>query len=144
MKRIKLNNGEYTLVDNDVFELIGHLKWYIHTHGYVTRVFWNTETKKYYTVYLHRYVMGAKKGQEIDHINQRKLDNRKENLRFCNRSQNMHNVNYKRSSHLGVTYNKVGRHWVSKIRINGTRMHLGCFKYKKEGMKAYQLALSKL
>ncbi|MBL0320755.1 MAG: HNH endonuclease [Alphaproteobacteria bacterium] len=42
-------------------------------------------------VYMHRYIMTAKAGQEVDHINGNKLDNRKENLRLASHSQNCKN-----------------------------------------------------
>lgn len=38
--------------------------------------------------YLHRLLVGAKKGQVVDHINHNTLDNRKDNLRICTQSDN--------------------------------------------------------
>ena len=41
--------------------------------------------------YLHRLIMDAKKGEDVDHINGDGTDNRRENLRVCDRSKNMAN-----------------------------------------------------
>lgn len=41
------------------------------------------------TVYLHRFILGAEKGQEIDHIDGDGLNNRRENLRFVTHKENI-------------------------------------------------------
>lgn len=41
--------------------------------------------------YMHRVIMDAKKGEEVDHINRDPLDNRRSNLRICSRSENCAN-----------------------------------------------------
>lgn len=41
---------------------------------------------------LHRFIMNAPLGLEVDHINHDTLDNRKVNLRLATRSQNMQNL----------------------------------------------------
>lgn len=43
-------------------------------------------------LYLHRLIMNAQVGDDVDHISHIKIDNRKSNLRLCNRSQNCHNM----------------------------------------------------
>jgi hypothetical protein len=45
--------------------------------------------KKYFS--LPRYILKAKKGQIVDHINRNPLDNRRENLRIVNARQNVLN-----------------------------------------------------
>ena len=71
--------------------------WRISNKGYVT----TTINKK--SKHLHRLIMSPMPQEEIDHINRDKLDNRKENLRICDRLTNMQNrgVN-KNSSTLNV------------------------------------------
>jgi hypothetical protein len=72
-------------------------KWYL----------WQSSSGKYYTFNgcrtksVHRIVMNAPKGLDIDHINGDPLDNRKENLRICTRSQNCQNKQVRADSASG-------------------------------------------
>jgi len=50
---------------------------------------------------IHRVVMGNPEGMDIDHINGERLDNRKENLRVCTRSQNSQNKKLRSDSKSG-------------------------------------------
>lgn len=62
---------------------------------------------KYERIYLHRYVMGAKRGEHVDHISGDTLDNRRENLRICTNQQNSwnkHNRRERRDKHLTRGY----------------------------------------
>lgn len=43
-------------------------------------------------VLVHRFILGAIRGQQVDHINGDSLDNRRCNLRFATQSQNMANM----------------------------------------------------
>lgn len=44
------------------------------------------------SVRLHRFIMEAPRGIEVDHINHDTLDNRRENLRLVTKSQNQQNI----------------------------------------------------
>ena len=68
---------------------------------------------------MHRVIMDPPKGMDIDHINGDTLDNRKENLRICTRSQNAQNKKLRRDSasgYKGVHEQKkpIKRKYVSK------------------------------
>jgi hypothetical protein len=74
-------------------------KWYYHLNKYAV----NGDRRKS----IHRVVMDAPKGMDVDHVNGNGLDNRKENLRICTRSQNMMNQKLKShsvSGYKGVQY----------------------------------------
>jgi hypothetical protein len=54
--------------------------------------------RKPFPIYFHRVIMGASRGQVVDHINHDSLDNRKENLRCVTPSINASNrASYKNS-----------------------------------------------
>jgi hypothetical protein len=93
---------------------------------------------------MHREVIGAQKGQIVDHINRDGLDNRKSNLRFCNQSQNRANTKpTSKSGYKGVTktirklVTKSYPRWHSVIRHNKIRINLGWFKDPISAAKAY-------
>lgn len=125
------------LVDDEDKHFLDEYKWFIKDNGYVGALVNNKG------IYIHRLIMKAKKGQEIDHVNRNKLNNCKSNLRFSNRSLNMHNAVYKKgiSGYIGVVWHTQNNYWVAKIRLgNGIRKHLGCFDDSKEAYLIYKEA----
>jgi len=84
-------------------------------------------------VLLHRVLLGKPPvGQVTDHINGDKLDNRRENLRFCSSQQNQinrKNLNKNNTSGVrGVTWNAARQKWQVRLFINGINLYLGSFK----------------
>lgn len=112
---------------------------YPHKKGYLTV---SIEGKKFL---LHRLVWmfhyGAFPKQQIDHINGIKTDNRIENLREANDSENQQNQKKPPASNtsgfLGVTKYKKRDNWVAGIKINGKRINLGYFDTPEEAHEAY-------
>ena len=81
------------------------------------------------------------KKNEIDHININPLDNRIENLRVVNTSQNNRNRNkFKNcsSKYKGVFWNKLKSKWHAQIKINGKTKHLGLFDNEEDAYLAYK------
>jgi hypothetical protein len=103
-------------------------------------------------VYLHREIMAAKAGDEVDHINGNKLDNRRCNLRLCSRSQNSANFSGKRrgigsrpssSKYVGVVRRADIGKWQAHITVNYRRTYLGCFDTELEAARQRDLAARK-
>jgi hypothetical protein len=78
-----------TLIDAEDFDLAQKYVWSL-VNGYAAAKTREGRLNSH-KVSLHRIVTGANTGDEIDHINRDKLDNRKSNLRICTHSQNNHN-----------------------------------------------------
>ena len=112
MKKIRLwkNKDElsdkYTLVDDEDYEKVVEAKdkrgkpkkWYCHNNGGARTDYAMSSSRR---DSIHRLVMGNPKGMCVDHINGDTLDNRKENLRVCTRSQNSQNQRLKSHSQSG-------------------------------------------
>ena len=96
---------------------------------------------------MHRLIMSRilnrplHKGELVDHINQDGLDNRRQNLRITNHSQNKANVpkhsGIFSSKYKGVSYSKSKKKWISYIgsaKSNGIkREYLGSYPPTPEG-----------
>ncbi len=83
---------------------------------------------------------------QIDHINGIKTDNRPENLRLANNSENQCNSKSRpgKSGLRGVDWSiQMGR-WRAKIMKNKRTIHLGYFHDKHEAYSAYCLAASEI
>ena len=113
MKTISLNNGKFTLVDDDVFEAVKQYKWRCDNYGYVAR--YTTVDRRDITIKLHNVVIGhAPKPKVVDHISGDKLDNRRENLRFA--SQRLNHLN--RRELTGIYQETVLGHKYWRVRLD--------------------------
>ena len=70
---------------------------------------------------------------KVDHIDRDPTNNRLNNLRLCNTSQNRIN-----SLHKGYTYRKTTGHFEASIYHQGEVIHLGTFLKAEEAEKAYR------
>jgi len=94
-------------------------------------------------VKMHREIMGAPKGKDVDHINHIGVCNVKSNLRCCTRSENQHNrkPNKKVTSKFkGVCWSKDYKKWISQIKINKKSIKLGLFASELEAAIEYNKA----
>lgn len=84
----------------------------------------------------------------LDHINSIKTDNRITNLREADHSSNAENQKKARfdnlTNMLGVSWYKRHKKYVSSIKVNGVKIHLGYFNNKDDAFSAYLTAKRKL
>ena len=92
-------------------------------------------------VIMSRFIMNYSGDLYIDHINNNKNDNRKENLRIVTAKQNLINKSSRKNSnsqYLGVY--KSEKKWKSSINVDGKNIHLGTFDNEIEDAKARDIA----
>ncbi|AJA41418.1 HNH endonuclease [Geobacillus virus E3] len=134
------NKGEVYYFDKEDYELIKNHSWYKNEEGYLlSRI--NGKL-----VRMHRYILNAPKGKDVDHINHVRHDNRKSNLRIVTRSQNNMNKGLQSNStsgYKGVNFCKDRNKWKAVIKINGKNIHLGYFNNKEDAIKARKLVEEK-
>lgn len=133
-KEIILTNGAPVLVDDDDFEALSAFSWSLH-NGYASRRYRDGDVQR--RAYMHIQITGTK---NCDHKNLNRLDNRKENLRPSNQSQNSANSS-KRSKNSsgakGVSLCKQTGKWRASIQVNGKCKNLGRYSSVKEAAEAY-------
>lgn len=118
MREIALSPHGVALVDDEDYERLSAYKWILRKNGYALRAYGPKHSRKY--EYLHRAVMGAGRDDRIiDHINRDKLDCRKANLRFTDKSLNAHNSDktWAKAGHRGVSAK--AHKFMFRIKING-------------------------
>lgn len=142
MAEIISTNGIKILVDKQDLELVSKHPWTVTPGGYAKKYFekWNNGKRKRTVITMHRLIMDAEKGQIVDHINQDKLDNRRSNLRFADKSLNA--MNSKKASGRtglrGVIINtQKGKPFMARITQYGRQIHLGRFNTAEEAHEAY-------
>lgn len=148
MKKIKLTQGKFALVDNEDCERINQFNWYVdNTYGY-----WRAKRNipfngKQTTLLMARYILDVTDSKQfVDHRNHNTLDNQKHNLRICTHAENLRNRKIQKdnkSGYKGVSYFKRDRNWRARIHINHKEMYLGTFDNPKLAHKAYCKAATK-
>lgn len=139
MKNIPLTQGKYAIVDDEDYEYLNQWKWHYDpsTRGYG---YARSDIKGK----MHRLILKAPRGLEVDHINHNTLDNRKENLRLATSMQNQQNKTMQKnntSGFRGVSWSQVMKRWLACIYKTEDgkqkRYDIGYFEYKIDAAKAY-------
>jgi len=144
---IQLSKGKFSKIDLEDRDRVGLIKWHAVCDG---KNFYAAccKRKDRPSMKLHRYIMYAKKGEHVDHINGDTLDNRKENLRICKHKENLKNQRIRKnntSGYRGVYFNKSHKKWRAQIQDGeGNRKYLGSFSTPEEAAKAYDTAAKEI
>ncbi len=144
MQRISLTQGKFALINNEDYILLSNYNWCVIKGDRTFYAYCKINNK---TILMHRLIMKAKKGQQVDHINHNGLDNRKYyNLRFADNSQQSQNSRKKRdcsSKYKGIYWDKKRKRWHLRIYVDNKYIHLGYFKNEIEAAKIYDQAALK-
>mgnify|MGYP001564123910 CR=1 FL=1 len=147
-RRIPLSRGKFTIVDSILFDYLNQWKWNAEENKrrradsvwYATRGF--MRNGKRFTMRMHQeiaIILGFPKG-DSDHKNRDGLDNRIENLRPCNQSQNNGNrVKWPgcTSQFKGCWFDPKRQQFEVKIACRRIRYHIGRFRSEHQAMLAY-------
>lgn len=134
-KLFAIDNKTFSLIDDEDYLRLSEHRWRVSSNGY----FITGERSKR----LHRMLMNAPKGVDVDHINNDRLDNRKTNLRICTRADNLHNKR-KTDRPCSSIYKGVSRvarngKWLAEITINGDHINLGHYPTERQASIVYDL-----
>lgn len=144
MKLIPLTRGKFAIVDDDDFDCLNCFCWHCTKQGRAGRIERRSGSRKPYTILMHRQILRARRGVEVDHINLNPLDNRKENLRLATFSQNQWNRRvYRNSSTRFKGVGKKGNGYRARISVHGKSICLGVFETARLAAFAYANAARK-
>lgn len=145
---IKLTKGKKVLVDESDFGYLSKWKWHYGANGYAVRdeYLGRIDGKyKHQTVLMHRVIMEAPQGMDVDHSSGDKLDNRRSNLRLATRSQNKANMKSMKRLFkelpMGVTYNPshgTKQPYMARVYCKGKSYFLGNFYTLEAAEQAYR------
>lgn len=147
---VPLTQGQVALIDDDDWPLVADRKWYAvrDTHCFYAVVNSLTINGKRHRIRMHRIIVNAPPGFEVDHIDGNGLNNTRANLRICTQAENMQNQR-KQRRRLTSTYKGVSRRgnkWRAVIYPpKGTdkrQVYLGQFCSEIEAARAYDQAAS--
>lgn len=139
----KVNGNKIVEVDDDDFEKLNKIRWYIIK---ACNTFYAVGN---YNARMHRIIMGLNSNNNlvIDHIDGNGLNNQKSNLRICMTRENGKNIRVDNkgtlnsiSKYKGVRWHKHNALWNARIMVDGKRIDLGGFGDEVEAAYAYNIA----
>lgn len=139
MKKIKLTQGKFALVDDEDFEYLSQWKWYF-SNGYAVRKI-NNKDGTWTRFLMHRVVNNTPEGMLTDHADGNRLNNQKKNLRNATRRENTLNrkifINNTSGTPGVICRKRSGGHvWEAAIKVEGKTLYLGTFVNKGDAISA--------
>lgn len=149
MKELQLTKGYVAIVDDEDYERVGGRVWKALVNKEsrtVYAVHWESAMGRTVAVLLHRFLMGAPIGVEVDHRDGNGLNCRRYNLRLATDAQNKHNRGIgsaNTSGYKGVSRRSDCDKWRAQIMVNRKYIHLGNFDTPQAAAEAYAVAALK-
>jgi hypothetical protein len=127
----KVDDIDYALVKNSSWNIAESTSGIFYAVAYVNKK----------SILMHRLIMKVPSSLHTDHINGDGLDNRRSNLRVCNRTQNMQNKRIYKNNQSGYKgISKEGNRWRANITVDKQRVFIASFLTKEEAAMAYNNA----
>jgi hypothetical protein len=147
MKEIVLGGkgNHIATVDDRDYEMLRAYKWRVLRRGRKSYAGRNERNAAGGIVLMHRFIMNAPDGLDVDHRDGDGLNNCRDNLRLATRSQNMANRGKPRfetatAGFKGVRFRKDTNRYSAQITVNGEYHHIGMFARAVDAARAYDRA----
>jgi hypothetical protein len=128
---LRITGNRISIVDDDDYVRFSKTKWHLAGKGYA----------KSEKGYLHRLIIDAPAGVEVDHVNGDKLDNRRCNLRLVSSSENKWNRGKQNGSYSsrfkGVSWHAASQSWRAQIKVKRKLISLGYYPTEIDAARAY-------
>jgi hypothetical protein len=146
MFTVPLTRGKVAMIDDEDTERVLAHKWFakwFKSGGryYAGRYVYNKGKLK--LILMHRFILDAPTGIEVDHKNMDGLDNRRSNIRLATHGENQHNkcaYRQNKSGFKGVHFNKRRGGFCAQIQHRKVPHYLGCFDTPEDAARAYDVA----
>jgi len=139
-REIHLNHGKIALIDDEDWDLVCGYSWY-YFHDDHNEYAKAREPKTRREVRMHRLIMDAPRGVQVDHWNGNGLDNQRHNLRLCTNGQNRQNSSKSSKAafrYKGVSWHDKGHSRIqASIKFNGKTIPLGYYDREEDAARAY-------
>jgi hypothetical protein len=142
----------YALIDDEDYDTVtarlrgnGEVRWSLDSDGYAVRSTWRD--RKRTTFKLHRVIMAAPPGVEVDHEDRNRLNCCRSNLRLATRAQNAQNVAAKvtaNSGHRNVYWKPKRRRYQVQFKVGGRAICIGWFEHLEDAIAAAHQARKEL
>lgn len=146
-KIIRTTNNKKVLVDSDDYEKLVKIKWCTGRVRKSNIYYAKASGTKIDKILMHRFILNITDSKIfVDHINGNSLDNRKENLRLCNNSQNLCNRGPQLRNKLklkNIWHDKIRNRYCVDITVNYNKVFRGRFKDLSEAISERNKALIK-
>lgn len=146
--KIVLPCGAVVLVDASDLEAVNQHRWRMNGRNkkpYAHCSVYSDGTRRYMS--MHRLILNAPAGLEVDHVNGDGLDNRRSNLRLATHRENGRNVKARKGKEIpfkGVSDIKRGiKRYSAVIKVDGVRFRLGYHATPEDAARAYDHAAAK-
>lgn len=142
MKTIHTSAGRLIFVDEEDFERVSKFRWHVTSHGYAATNLSRRGPERG-SLYMHRLILDAPPGLQVDHINGNGLDNRRSNLRLCRAGENRRNMRPVggKSKYIGVYMGHLKKNkWHAGISVGNKHVHLGSFPTEEAAARARDVA----
>lgn len=147
MKKIPLSQGKVALVDDADYKSLRQHRWYANKirHIYYVQRNIQVSNSKRQPIFMHRVILNAPDGVEIDHINGNGLDNRRSNLRLCTCGENSRHQRLRLNNTTGFKGVTIAKQmprnpYQAQIMINNKQIYLGCHQTAEAAAKVYDAA----
>jgi|SRR3989304_3226465 len=146
MKEIILASGHKVSFDDKDFDLVSAYNWYL-CKSKNERLYARGRLKinPRIRVQMHRLIVDLLPHEDVDHRDDDGLNNQKDNLRKCSRSQNLQNkrkfpTHLNTSQYKGVCWDKINENWKARLYLEGKRTCIGNFDSEITAAIAYNKA----